>query len=172
MSCLLFLLYLSRSGILECLRDWSSPRVVWSYWQLALFQWRLPWIWVNQDYRLPLGRLCGWIGEWRAALLLVHGLGLQYVALARPASVKAVAAVVLIEYTSRQRYGFLRAVHNFKWWTLLLRAHVGFFFPLTVNEPIVDLAHCYHVLMRLALEILDCVLAYEEVILHKFSSVD
>ena len=49
---------------------------------------------------------------------------------------------------------------------------MGFFLSLTMNEPIVNLAHCDHVLMSLALEILDCVLADKEVILHKFVSVD
>ena len=47
-----------------------------------------------------------------------------------------------------------------------------FFFSLTVNKPTIDLAHCDHILMRLALKVLDCVLANEQVILHKFGSID
>ena len=46
------------------------------------------------------------------------------------------------------------------------------FFPLAVNEAIINLAQCDYVLMSLTLEVLDRVLANQEVILHKLSSVD
>ena len=46
------------------------------------------------------------------------------------------------------------------------------FFSLAVNEAIRNLAHRDDVLMSLTLEVLDCMLADEKVILHELSGVD
>ena len=46
------------------------------------------------------------------------------------------------------------------------------FFPLAVNDAIFNLAQRDYVLMSLALEVLDCMLTNQEIVLNKLSCVD